>query len=112
MIRAKKLALGVSFALLGSVGAAHADSTEQRSVIVSTDGLDLQKPADVDELYRRLHAAARRVCAPLASRSAATQVAYNECREGALQRAIAAVGSDALEQRHYAKRAGARPSAS
>jgi len=112
MIRAKKLALGVSFALLASAAAAHADSTEQRSVVVSTKGLDLRKAADVDELYRRLRAAAREACAPLESRSAATQVAWRECREGALQRAIAAVGSDALTQRHYAKRSGAKPSAS
>jgi UrcA family protein len=111
MICAKKLALGVSLAL-ASVAAAHADSTEQRSVVVSTEGLDLRKPADVDELYRRLNTAARRVCAPLESRSAATQVAWRECREDALQRAIAAVGNEALAQRHYAKRNGARPSAS
>jgi len=112
MIRAKKLALGVSFALIASVAAAHADNTEERSVIVSTEGLDLRKAADVDEVYRRIHVAAREACTPVGFRTAATQVAFNRCREGALERAIAAVGSDALAQRHLAKRAAARPSAS
>jgi len=112
MIRVNKLVLSASFALLASVASAHADTAEERSVIVSTKGLDLSDPAHVERLYGRIRAAVREVCEPLESRSAATQAAWNACREGALSRAVAAVGNDALLQRHLAKRGGAQPKAS
>ena len=112
MIHVKQLALGISFALAASITSAHADSAEARSVVVSTKGLDLSQPADVERLYARLRRAAREVCEPLESRSAVTQTAWRTCKEGALARAVAAVDHPALSKRHFARRGGEQLSAS
>lgn len=75
----KIIAVSTAFALIA--GAAHATPPGFRSTVVRVGGLDLNNPADVRRLERRLDAAALDVCgAPNGSvRMVKMMVARSEC---------------------------------
>lgn len=88
----------VSSLLLAVLAApAFAGHGAPRSVRVSYADLDLTTPAGSAALAQRVRAAARKVCRAGESRAAASQVAWRECLEAALDGATAADGSRALE---------------
>jgi UrcA family protein len=106
-------ALAASLALASTVAPAFAEPTAPKSVAVQYDRVDLHRPEAVRALYARIRAASRSVCAGAEGRGAGQQAAWNACRRAALDRAVAAIGSEAVARLHASRsaRAGsARPS--
>jgi UrcA family protein len=102
----KKLALSLSLALAALAAPALANTAEAVSVTVRTSDLDLASDAGVQSLYQRIERAARKACAGLDTRSAATQVEYRECRATAVDGAVLAANHEALTSLHVAKTGG------
>jgi UrcA family protein len=83
---------------------AFAADGEARSVRIGYADLDLTTPGGASALAQRIRAAARKVCGAAESRSAAGQVAWRECRETALDGAVANGGSRAPDVRRVVAR--------
>jgi UrcA family protein len=98
-----QLALSISLALAATSAPVLAERAAPPQVAVAYGDLDLAQPSDARALYGRIRAAAREVCAPASGRGAAQQVAWNACRRDALDRAVAALGSDSIARLHAAK---------
>jgi UrcA family protein len=98
--------------VIGSFGLDSAQAAQSEvsvaSVAVAYGDLDLDSAAGVNALYRRLRAAAERVCDHPAGRSLADILAYRACFGAALTDAVRDVNSEALTSLH--QRAGVRAS--
>ena len=79
-----------------------------RSEIVRYHDADLNQPADATRIYARIHAAAEKVCAPLAKGDAALRLHLESCVEGAVADAVSKVNRPELDAVHSATIGGWR----
>jgi UrcA family protein len=77
---------------------------EVPSVTVSYADLDLSNPAGAHTLYQRIRAAARMVCAPLASKELKRNGLWRDCYEQAVSNAVATIDRPTLTALHQAAR--------
>jgi UrcA family protein len=94
----------VSLLIVGSAFAATPDS-DVTSETVKFQGVNVQSEAGVKELYRRIHAAARRVCDPPENAGLSSAYAIQRCEGEAEERAITKVNLPALAA-YYAQKTG------
>jgi UrcA family protein len=99
------LACGAALGLAHATGASAADAPQ---VTVSFHDLNLSRPEDTRELYRRLQHAARRVCPQAATMDLVGQSLSKHCRDAALERAVEMVNVPQLLALHRAQ-SGAAP---
>jgi UrcA family protein len=96
--------LAASAVLSDSISANAADPFNRPlSEPVGFGDLDLSKPPEVEELYKRVKRAARNVCRPYSSLHARYMRA--RCMDAAIARAVRDVGNVALTARHTAANA-------
>lgn len=79
------------------------------AVVVSYADLDVSKAAGIEVLYGRIDQAARKVCAPLASREVRRMLLWRHCREQAVANAVASINRPMLTALYRSRTA---PSAS
>ena len=70
-------------------GATPGDDAETRTVVVSTQGLDLGSPADQALLQQRIERASRKVCGLYESGASPISASYRECHAAAIADASA-----------------------
>jgi UrcA family protein len=80
-------------AALALAGAASAASRDVNSVVVRFGDLNLNTPAGVARLHKRIRNAARSVCSPLETRVLGLRDAYDECVAEAMSNGVASVAS-------------------
>jgi UrcA family protein len=90
------------FAVVGSTAIA-APHTESRAATVNYADLDLESAAGVEALYARIRSAAKKVCGTAEIRDIAARADMSACRSAAMDKAVAAVGNEALAARHVGK---------
>ena len=73
-----------------------------RSEVIGYYDVDFDRPASTARLYKRIHAAATRVCAPVASLDARTRLRVHECVDQAVARAVTEVNHPQLSALHSA----------
>ena len=73
----------------GVFGATPSDDTETRTMVVSTQGLDLASPAGQALLQQRIETASRKVCGLYESGASSISTSYRECHEAAVADAAA-----------------------
>ena len=73
-----------------------------RSEVVGYYDVDFNRPASTARLYKRIHAAATRVCAPVASLDARTRLRVHECVDQAVAKAVTDVNHPQLSALHSA----------
>ena len=76
------------------------DSEDARSVTLQYLSQDLETPQGASILYRRIRAAATRVCSPLESRALDRKALWDQCFNNAVANAVAAVHSETLSAYH------------
>jgi UrcA family protein len=106
-----KLALVLVLACGAALGLEHAtcaSADDAPQVTVSFHDLDLSRPEDTRELYRRLQHAARRVCPEAPTMDLMSQSLSKHCLDAALERAVEQVHVPQLLALHRAK-SGAVP---
>lgn len=103
---ASRLSLATT-ALVASVAAVAAPPTPVTSTpdgalatVVRYADLDLSSNDGVAVLYRRLRAAAERVCRPMKSPALSSRAPWRECYETALGNAVTGIGSERLAALH------------
>lgn len=79
------------------------------SVIVRISAADLQQPG-VKQLYERIEAAAREVCAPNDDKELERHLIYKRCVDRAVARAVAQIHSRSLTEVHLAAHGAPLPS--
>jgi UrcA family protein len=90
-----------SVIMVGSVFAADAVPSE----VVKFPELNLNSPAGVATLYKRIHSAALRVCSAGSTDALSRQHAYKECAQDAETRAVSKVNAPALTA-YYQQKTG------
>jgi UrcA family protein len=91
----------IACTLTGCIG--HAEPrAEYRTVRVSYADLDLAKPAGAEALYRRIKAAARKVCGPPETREAIAHQRWRDCYDHAISQAVLDINRQALTALHEA----------
>jgi UrcA family protein len=95
------VATGLAF--VGSAAVA-APQTESREATVNYADLDLESAAGIESLYARIRSAAKKVCGTAEIRDITAQADMRACRVAAIDKAVAAVGNEALAARHVGKR--------
>ncbi|MCC7257756.1 MAG: UrcA family protein [Gammaproteobacteria bacterium] len=97
-------AVGITTALAAgfstNAGAAPADATAARPVVVRYGHLDLARDGDRRVLYRMLRNAAGRACGNVDIRDLTGRAAWVECRKEALDDAVTRIGNDRLTELH------------
>jgi UrcA family protein len=97
----KKLALSLALVSLALAAPVLAEPAEvAHSTTVRVGDLDLSKPENVQALYGRIQAAARRVCSDLSGRGAARIVERKACLRTAMDSGVLAADSAALSALH------------
>lgn len=76
------------------------DEAEVPKIVVSYDDLNIHTDEGAVTLYRRLNAASRAVCRTLDGRELPRRARYAQCRENALDNAVAQIDSRALASLH------------
>ena len=76
------------------------DSEEARSVTLQYLSRDLDTLQGASILYRRIRAAATRVCSPLESRALERKALWDQCFNNAVANAVAAVHNETLSAYH------------
>jgi UrcA family protein len=95
-LRVAALAAGIVAACAAGVSAAATSAADAPSVVVHFADLDLATPQGAQTLYRRITAAAWKVC-PTTDRRDLAAVAQNRtCREQAIAHAVRDVGTPLL----------------
>jgi UrcA family protein len=87
-LRVAALAAGIVAASVAGVSAAATSATDAPSVIVHYADLDLATPQGAQTLYRRIAAAARKVCPNTDQRDLAAVAQNRNCREQAIAGAV------------------------
>jgi UrcA family protein len=101
-------ALGV--ASLGIANAAGSDPYEPHTVTVKYDELDMSTQQGAKELYARLRAASKQVCARLDGRDLREHAAFRACYEQALGDAVLHVNRESVTALHQRATHGERAS--
>jgi len=100
----RALFLSVLTSLALASGASLAAGTQTGStapvITVKYDPVDAATPAGAQALYKRIKAAASKVCAPYESRELPRQVVWQKCYATAVTRAVAAVHQPVLTALH------------
>jgi UrcA family protein len=109
LIRVATLAVAGVLAAAGTTVAQPAGAGP-RSVVVRYGDLDLQNPAAVQTLYRRIRFAAREVCGPAPPRELDRRQPWLECYRAAVAEAVAQTGHAGLEALHGGRPPEARAS--
>jgi len=102
-----------SVTVIGIVGVAPAfagDPTAPRTATVRFDELDLASNQGASELYARLRAASRQVCATLDGRELRQQSAYQACYKQALSSAVLHVNRSNVTALHARATQGSKAS--
>lgn len=94
------VATGLAF--VGTTAVA-APQTESREATVNYADLNLESAAGIESLYARIRSAAKKVCGTAEIRDIAARAAVSACRVAAMDKAVAAVGNEALAARHVGK---------
>ena len=95
--------VGALLCLSPLISAADASHEDGRTQVVWFGDLNLSNPEGVAVLYRRIKAAAHRVCAERNTRSLLIwSRAEAECKRAAIARAVASVNSERLAALHRA----------
>jgi UrcA family protein len=76
------------------------DSEEAKSVTLQYLSRDLDSPQGASIFYRRIRAAATKVCSPLESRALERKALWDQCFNHAVANAVAAVHNEALSAYH------------
>jgi UrcA family protein len=92
-------AIASSFAALPTAEAAPIDAPQ---TTVKFGDLDISQPQGASVLYRRIRAAADRVCSPYWAQSLAMWAKSGDCVRAAVAQAVATVDQPALSQIHTA----------
>ncbi len=101
IIRVLAPAVVASLTMSFFANARAADDTEEaRSVTLQYLNRDLDTPQGASILYRRIRAAATRVCGPLESRALERKVLWDQCFNNAVANAVSAVHSETLSAYH------------
>jgi UrcA family protein len=95
-LRVAALAAGIVAASAAGVSAAATSAVDAPSVVVHYADLDLATPQGAQALYRRIAAAAWRVCPNTDQRDLAAVAQNRNCREEAIARAVHDVGTPLL----------------
>jgi len=90
---------GSAFALAGIATASAADVPQ---ISVSFKDLDLSRAADAKVLYRRLQSAATDVCQPVPAKELSRTLAWKQCYNAALERAVMQINAPQLVALHRA----------
>jgi UrcA family protein len=93
------LSAGSAFALAGMGTATAADAPQ---ITVSYKDLDLSRAADARVLYRRLQAAATEVCQPVPANALSRTLAWKQCYDAALERAVTQINAPQLVAVYHA----------
>ena len=80
----------------------------QRGQLVRYHEADLDQPASATRLYKRIHTAAEKVCAPLAKGDAKLRSHLDECIDDAVTNAVTEVNRPQLDAVHSARIGGWR----
>jgi UrcA family protein len=83
-----------------------ADGEEAPSITLQYRSAHLDTTAGVANLYRRIRAAAQRVCSPLEGRPLQNQVLWKECVDHAVEGAVQAVHNEPLSAYHWRRGGG------
>jgi UrcA family protein len=86
-----------------------ADTTDAPQVVVQYQDLDLSNPQGAATLYRRISAAAERVCPHLESYDLSAKSHADACMHKAIANAVAAVNSPALVAEYNANNSSPLP---
>jgi len=81
-----------------TVSVANADPQSAQSLTVQFGDLDLNKAQGVDALFKRIKAAAKKVCLPFNGRTLIEKQQYSSCIDVALSTAVARVDRPVLSQ--------------
>ena len=73
-----------------------------RTEVVGYYDADFNRPASTARLYKRIHAAATRVCAPVVTPSTSTRQRVRECVDAAVAKAVSEVNHPQLSALHSA----------
>ena len=105
---ARRLLLVLPLLTLGAAAspALAAGDAEAPRISVSYSRAQLATEAGVAELHERIVAAARRVCTSSARAGAQEALLRRQCRERAIEEALAQVDSERLHALHAERRAG------
>jgi UrcA family protein len=95
------VATGLAF--VGSAAVA-TPQTENRETTVNYADLNLESAAGIESLYARIRSAAKKVCGTAEISDIAARADMSACRAASLDKAVAAVGNEALAARHVGKR--------
>jgi UrcA family protein len=94
------VATGLAFVGSAAVAAPQYDT---REATVNYADLDLESAAGIESLYARIRSAVKKVCGTADTLDIAAQADLRACRVAAIDKAIAAVGNEALAARHAGK---------
>lgn len=105
------LALGCFGSVANAADAPPATAIPKDAPRVTVDfaDLDLSRPAGAEALYQRLRAAASRVCGDPDARRLEERVQRGVCREQAIERAVAGIGSRSFSAWYAARKSGTTP---
>jgi UrcA family protein len=95
-LRVAALAAGILAASVAGVSAAATSAADAPSVVVHYADLDLATRQGAQALYRRIAAAARKVCPNTDQRDLAAMAQNRDCREQAIAGAVRDVGTPLL----------------
>lgn len=102
--------LGAVIMTLGTFSMLQASAPweSHRGKLVRYHDADLNQPANATRLYKRIHTAAEKVCAPFAEGSARLRSHLDECIDGAVSKAVTEVNRPQLDAVHSARIGGWR----
>jgi UrcA family protein len=100
--RNRGILIGLAAAFL-TTGAIGAQPSAPRTAEVSYVKSDLSNPVAAEALYKRIKAAARRVCAEPSGHELWQEAIYKQCYEKAVDDAVVKVDSDTLTALHRSR---------
>lgn len=96
--------VGSMIMTLGTFSMLQASSSwdQPRTQVVSYQSSDLNRPANVAKLYKRIHVAAEQVCREFVKRDTSNLNRLHQCIDGAVSEAVAQVNHPQLSSLHSA----------
>jgi UrcA family protein len=103
-------AIAIAISSAGIANAAVSATAGAPTITVKYDELDVTTQRGAQELYARLRAASKQVCAPLDSRDLRRHYAWKACYTQALSNAVVQVNREAVTALHQRSLHGERAS--